>query len=171
MNRVVRSTNVRGFDRQTRHLYVPHESAIPELEDGTPVGSIYEVWANQREYNGSLPTTDNLPDEFCMTRKSLDVFVAHSIFEELSICRKHDSKLMGIFQNPSTLNCLEQEIRRCAHDAEPRYNHIFETVAGMSRRFTRLLLPRAAPDGSISNVVVFERNLVKAPVEPDDMAG
>lgn len=73
MNRVVRSTNVRGFDRQTRHLYVPHESAIPELEDGTPVGSVYEVWANQRKDNGSLPTTDNLPDEFCMTRKTLDL--------------------------------------------------------------------------------------------------
>ncbi|MGB0554306.1 MAG: hypothetical protein ACPGQV_17335 [Alphaproteobacteria bacterium] len=171
MNRVVRSTNVRGFDRQTRHLYVPHESAIPELEDGTPVGSVYEVWANQRKDNGSLPTTDNLPDEFCMIRKSLDVFIAHSIFGKLSICRKHDSKLVGIFQNPFTLDCLEQEIRRCAHDAKPRCNHIFETVADMSRRLTRQLLPRAAPDDSISNVAVFERNLMKAAVEPDDMAG
>jgi hypothetical protein len=171
MNRVVRSTNVRGFDRQTRHLYVPHESAIPEFEDGTPVGSVYEIWASRHEDIGGLPTTDHLPDEFCMTRKSLDVFIAHGVYGKLSICRRHNTKRAGIFQNPFTRDCLEQEIRRCAHGAEPRYNHIFETVSGVSRRFTRLLLPRAAPDGSINNIVVFERDWVNALVEPDDMAG
>jgi hypothetical protein len=147
VNRAVSITNVCGFDRQTRYLYVPHEATIPELENGTPVGSVYEVWASQREDTGSLPTINNLPDAFCMTRRSLDVFIVHRFFAKLSICRKHDTKLVRTFQYPFNCGCLEQEIQRCDHDGEPRYNHNFENVSGVSHRFTPVHTAFAATRG------------------------
>ena len=59
-------------------------------------------------------------------------------------------------------------------DARRGLPYIFgknDVASGVSRRFTRILLPRTAPDDIISYVVFFESILAKAPVEPDGMAG
>ena len=102
MNKVVHNTNVCDFDRPTKNLQVPRETAISELENSTLISSVYKVSTSQHEDIGSLPSIDNLLNAFCMTRRSLDIFIAHRVFQKLSVYRNCDTKLVKIYQNPYT---------------------------------------------------------------------
>lgn len=168
MHRIVRSTNIRGFDRQIRHLFVPAESAISEFERGTQVGWMHSTWSGQRTAFGEIPTIATISDELCFARDDLNVVIAHRVFGKISLSKKRQTFLGDTLGTPFAQDCLEQEIRRCAREAAPRYIHVFETISGITRTFSRLLLPRAAFEGGVSDVIVFERTLVNTP-EPANM--
>ncbi len=164
MHQIVPSTNIRGSDRQTRHLYVPSEPAIAEFEKNTEIGWLYAVWAGQRVHLGELPTSATLSDEICSNRELPYLCIAQNVLGKITHRQFSNGRWENVSQVHFATDCLEQEIRRCAREADARYYHVTEIIAGVHRRYTRLLLPRAALKGGVEDVIVTERDSIQIPV-------